>query len=222
VLVLHQVGTVAQARRALADGADGLIAQGGEAGGHVLGVEPALGALARLHAVAGDAPVLAAGGIAGREAARAALDAGAAAVVAGTRFLLTEECRAHPGYKARALGAGRTLRTLLFSAGWSDPHRVLPNAATERWCTPGARGPVPALVLNRLLAPAVRRLPRSAAAALLHHQRAGLPFFCPAPPLAGMDDGLLEVTPLYAGVCAREIHTVVPATEAVALLDPTS
>jgi hypothetical protein len=35
-----------------------------------------------------------------------------------------------------------------------------------------------------------------------------------------MDDRLLEVTPLYAGVCARRIDRVVPAAEAVALLDP--
>jgi nitronate monooxygenase len=147
---------------------------------------------------------------------RAALDAGAAAVVAGTRFLLTEECRAHPGYKARALGATRTLRTLLFSAGWADPHRVLPNAATDRWCTPSARGPAPALVVNRVLAPAVRRLPPGIA----RHQRVGLPFFGPAPLLAGADERLLDVTPLYAGVCAREIDRVVPAAGAVALLDP--
>jgi NAD(P)H-dependent flavin oxidoreductase YrpB (nitropropane dioxygenase family) len=217
VLVLHQVGTAAQARRALADGADGLIAQGAEAGGHVLGVEPTAATLARVLEVADGRPVLAAGGIAGRAAARAALAAGAAAVVAGTRFLLTEECRAHPGYKARALGAPRTLRTLLFSVGWSDPHRVLPNAATERWCAAGARGPALPLALNLALAPAVRRLPPALA---LRGQRVGLPFYAPSPALEGMDERLLEVTPLYAGVCAREIDRVVPAAEAVALLDP--
>jgi NAD(P)H-dependent flavin oxidoreductase YrpB (nitropropane dioxygenase family) len=217
VLVLHQVGTAAQARRALADGADGLVAQGAEAGGHVLGVEPALSTLARLLELADGRPVLAAGGIADRAAARTALAAGAAAVVAGTRFLLTDECRAHPAYKRRALGAPRTLRTLLFSVGWSDPHRVLPNAATDRWCAADARGPALPLLLNRALAPAVRRLP---APALLRRQRVALPFYSPAAPLAGMDDRLLEVTPLYAGVCARRIDRVVPAAEAVALLDP--
>jgi NAD(P)H-dependent flavin oxidoreductase YrpB (nitropropane dioxygenase family) len=217
VLVLHQVGTVPQARRALADGADGLIAQGAEAGGHVLGVSPTPVTLSQVLAVAGDAPVLAAGGIAGSSAARAALDAGAAAVVAGTRFLLTDECRAHPGYKARALGAPRTQRTLLFSAGWSDPHRVLPNAATDRWCASSTRGPAPALALNLALAPVVRRLPPSVA----RGQRVGVPFFSPAPPLAGAEASLLEVTPLYAGVCAREIERVVPAASAVDLLDPT-
>jgi hypothetical protein len=51
-------------------------------------------------------------------------------------------------------------------------------------------------------------------------QRVGLPFYAPAPALEGMDERLLEVTPLYAGVCAREIDRVVPAAEAVALLDP--
>jgi hypothetical protein len=63
----------------------------------------------------------------------------------------------------------------------------------------------------------VRRLPPSVA----RHQRLGLPFFSPAPPLAGADPRFLDIAPLYAGVCAREIDRVVPAAEAVALLDPT-
>lgn len=221
ILVLHQVGTPEQARRALADGADGLIAQGAEAGGHLLGVEPTTTALARLLAVAGERPVLAAGGIASREAAAAALRAGAAAVVAGTRFLLTEECRAHPGYKSRALRAERTIETRLFSVGWSDRHRVLPNAATQRWCARAERGPAPVLALNRLLAPALRRLPPSAVAATIARQRVAVPLYGPSAPLRGMDDRLLDVTPLYAGVCAREIGTVVPAADAVRALDPT-
>ena len=103
--------------------------------------------------------MLAAGGIGSREAARAALDAGAAAVVCGTRFLLTDECRAHPAYKRRVLGAPRTLETLLFSVGWSERHRVVPNAATARWCARSECGPRAVLALNRLLAPAARRLP---------------------------------------------------------------
>jgi hypothetical protein len=40
------------------------------------------------------------------------------------------------------------------------------------------------------------------------------------PALEGMGERLLDVTPLYAGVCAREIDRVVPAAEAVAPLDP--
>src|SRR4051812_44942169 len=120
ILTFAQVGTPEQARQAIDDGVDGLIAQGREAGGHPLGVEPTTSFLGKALEAAGGRPVLAAGGIAARATAREALDAGAAAVVAGTRFLLTEECRAHPAYKQRVLGARRTLDTMLFSMGWSD------------------------------------------------------------------------------------------------------
>jgi nitronate monooxygenase len=220
ITVLAQVGTVEQARTALADGVDGLIAQGIQAGGHLLGVEPTLAFLARALAIADDRPVLAAGGIADRAAAAEALDAGAAAVVSGTRFLLTEECGAHPAYQQRVLGAPRTLDTLLFSMGWSDRHRVVPNAATERWCARDERGPAAVVVLNRVLAPALQRLPPALATATLGRQRVGIPFFGPAAPLAGMDERLLDVAPLYAGECAREIDRVLPAATAVRQLSP--
>lgn len=115
VLVLQQVGTIPQAKQALADGVDGLIAQGREAGGHVLGIEPALDFLGKALSLTAKHPVLLAGGIAEAQDVRRALDAGATAAVAGTRFLLTEECAAHPAYKRRVLDASQTLETLLFS-----------------------------------------------------------------------------------------------------------
>jgi nitronate monooxygenase len=218
VLVLQQVGTVAQAQRAIADGVDGLIAQGIEAGGHLLGEEPVLSALERILAVADGRPVLAAGGINSAAGTSAVLEAGAAAAVAGTRFLLTDESGAHPAYKQRVLGARRTLDTLLFSVGWSDRHRVVPNAATDRWCARSERGPAAVVALNRALAPALHRLPARMATATLSRQRLALPLYGPAAVLEGMDERLLDVTPLYAGVCAAEIHSVIPAAQAVAEL----
>jgi NAD(P)H-dependent flavin oxidoreductase YrpB (nitropropane dioxygenase family) len=218
--VLVQVGTPAQVKRALAEGADGLIAQGVEAGGHLLGVEPTLEFLPKALDLAGGRPVLAAGGIATGEDTSRALAAGAAAVLSGTRFLLTHECNAHAAYKERALGATRTLDTLLFSLGWSDRHRVLPNAATERWCRDDERGPKGVVALNRALAPVLQRLPASLAASTLSRQRVGVPLYGPIAPLAGMDERLLEVTPLYAGECARRITSITSAAEAVAALAP--
>jgi nitronate monooxygenase len=220
VFVLQQVGTVGQAQRAIADGADGLIAQGIEAGGHLLGEEPALSALERILAVADGRPVLAAGGIHSAAGTRAVVEAGAAAAVAGTRFLLTDESGAHPAYKQRVLGARRTIDTLLFSVGWSDRHRVVPNAATDRWCARSERGPAAVVALNRALAPALQRLPPRLATATLSRQRLTLPLYGPAAVLEGMDERLLDVTPLYAGVCAAEIHSVIPAAQAVAELAP--
>jgi nitronate monooxygenase len=215
VLVLQQVGTVAQAARALRDGADGLIAQGIEAGGHLLGVEPALEFLPKALQVAGDRPVLLAGGIAETGDVRRALDAGAVAAVAGTRFLLTDECAAHPAYKQRVLGATETIETLLFSVAWHERHRVVPNAATERWCRNSPLGPGPVRTLNRVAAPLLRRLPSSMSARALRMQRRSLPFYGPASILLGMDEHLVEVTPLYAGRTAGRIRSIVPAAQAV-------
>lgn len=218
VLVLQQVGTAAQARQALQDGADGLIAQGVEAGGHLLGVEPSLDFLPRALDVAGPRPVLVAGGIAEAADVQRALDAGAAAAVAGTRFLLTEECAAHPEYKRRVLGAQRTVATYLFGTGWHERHRVVPNAATDRWCRRDPLGPVAVRALNRAAAPMLRRLPPGAALAVLRHQSPRVPLLGPYALLDGMDERLVEATPLYAGESAARITDVVPAEQAVRAL----
>jgi nitronate monooxygenase len=88
-------------------------------------------------------PVLAAGGIVDQEGVRQALDAGAVAAVMGTRFLLSEESRAHPDDKLRCLQADRTVLTELFGLGWAEaPHRVVPNAATRRCLAVALRLPV--------------------------------------------------------------------------------
>lgn len=130
---IHQCGSVGEAQAAHAAGADAVIVQGVEAGGHVRGTTPAAELLAQAKAaLPGGYPLLLAGGIAERADVERALDAGAAAAVAGTRFLLSEESRAHPEYKRRLLGAEETLLTELFGAGWPAPRRVVPNAATER------------------------------------------------------------------------------------------
>jgi nitronate monooxygenase len=139
---LHQAGSVEEARRARAAGADGVIVQGVEAGGHVRGTTPALALLEEVRvALPADYPLLLAGGIAARGDVEAALAAGAEAAVAGTCFLLAEESRAHPSYKQHLLAAEETILTDLFGAGWPAPHRVVPNAATERWLHPPAALP---------------------------------------------------------------------------------
>ncbi|HYV14959.1 MAG TPA: nitronate monooxygenase [Conexibacter sp.] len=142
---LHQCGSVAEAIAAHAAGADGAIVQGVEAGGHVRGSTPALELLAAARAaLPAGFPLLLAGGIADRGEVERALEAGACAAVAGTRFLLSEESRAHPDYKRRLLAAEETLLTELFGLGWPEaPHRVVPNAATAKG--DGPLTPVPAV-----------------------------------------------------------------------------
>jgi NAD(P)H-dependent flavin oxidoreductase YrpB (nitropropane dioxygenase family) len=140
--VLVQVASADEARAAASAGADALIVQGVEAGGHVQSVVGLLPLLAEVRRAV-SLPLLAAGGIAEAASARAAVAAGAAAVVMGTRFLASDECDAHSRYKARLLEAqGRdTVLTELFDVGWSAPHRVLRNTTYERWRAAG--GPPP-------------------------------------------------------------------------------
>jgi nitronate monooxygenase len=126
--VLIQVGSATAARRAVDAGADIVMVQGIEAGGHVEGERPLLELLGQVAGLG--APVVAAGGIAEAAAARAAREAGADAVAAGTAFLVAEEADRHPGYVERLLAAEDAVLTDVFSIGWPDAkHRVLPNAA---------------------------------------------------------------------------------------------
>lgn len=219
--VLVTVGTPTGARAALSAGADGLVVQGLEAGGHLVGVESVATALPKVLEAAPDGvPVLAAGGVADADDVRRLLDAGATAAVAGTRFLLTEESLAHPAYKQRVLTAERTLVTLLFGLGWPLRHRVVANSATRRWCADDERGPGWVRGLGRVSAAAGRALPLSALDEVTARQRVGLPLYSPALPLAGMPSDSVETTALYAGETLHRIDSVVPAAEAVARLIP--
>lgn len=218
---MHQCGSVAEARAAHAAGADAVIVQGVEAGGHVRGTLPALELHERIRAeLPGDYSTLLAGGIAERSDVQQALEAGAVAAVAGTRFLLSDESRAHPGYKQRGLEASETILTELFGFGWPAPHRVAPNAATERWLGTDPRGPRLHRALNRLSAPAARFAPAASQARLARAQRPGGHLFTP---LGATDDGfanLVDAGPLYMGQTAGRIGEIRPAAEIVGLLTP--
>jgi NAD(P)H-dependent flavin oxidoreductase YrpB (nitropropane dioxygenase family) len=141
--VFHQVGTVPDARRAAAAGVDVLIAQGGEAGGHVAGEVSTLALVPRVMDAVAPRPVAAAGGIADARGVVAALALGAQAAVLGTRFLASAESRAHALYKEALLKAteGDTIRTTLFGYGWPNaPHRTLRTPFVQQWLGQEARG----------------------------------------------------------------------------------
>lgn len=218
VFVMAQVGDVDGAREALAWGVDGLVAQGIEAGGHLLGTLPSLAFLQRVLAVAGSTPVVVAGGVADHADVQAALDAGAVAAAAGTRFLLTHESAAHPSYKARVLAATDTVETTLFGLGWPARHRVVANAATRRWLDPKLQVRPGVARLNRVSAPIGRVITDAMVGLLPRWQRAGLPLLSPAPPLAGVSEEHVDATPLYAGETALRIDGLLGAAEAVDLL----
>lgn len=134
VQVIHQVGSLRDAEAALAAGADVLIAQGHEAGGHVRGTTSTLSLLPQVVALS-DTPVVASGGITCGRGLAAALALGAQGVSFGSAFLATHEANAHSHHKQRLVSAScdDTLHTQLFTGNWHEaaPVRVLHNDITR-------------------------------------------------------------------------------------------
>jgi nitronate monooxygenase len=138
--LICQVQTLRQAQEAADAGADIVVAQGTEAGGH----GAARGTMTLVPEVA-DAlpavPVVAAGGIADGRGLAAALMLGAEGVLMGTRFYASQEAAGHAEAKRRILqGAGDdTLRSIVFDISreniWPAPFngRVMRNAHAEKW-----------------------------------------------------------------------------------------
>ena len=213
---IHQCGSVEEALLAQRAGADAVIAQGVEAGGHVRGTVPAMDLLARVREVLPDPyPVLSAGGIADASDVRARLDAGADAVVCGTRFLMSQESGGHDTYKARLVDARETLLTELFGAGWPAPHRVVANEATARWLGPDRRGPGWLRAFHRATAPVLSRIPVPMQLRLAATQTPGRPVFGPVAATVDGPPNLVEAGPLYAGECVDRIGDIRPAGQLV-------
>ena len=211
---IHQAGSVEEALAAHRAGADGVIVQGVEAGGHVRGAEPAVRILERALALLPRGyPVLSAGAIATPADVRERLDAGATAVVLGTRFLMTNESRAHLAYKQRLLEARETVQTELFGVAWPAPHRVIRNEATERWLRGDPRGPRWVRTLNRLMAPVTVRTPEALRGRMMNRQSVSLPLLSPQAVTDDLPSRLLDVAPLYAGESIARIHDIRPAGE---------
>jgi len=136
--VWEQVGSVADAQRAVADGVDLIVAQGSEAGGHNYGTAGTLALTpAIVDAVGDDAMVLAAGGISDGRGLAAALMLGADGAWIGTRFVATRESAVADEYKQRLVSAhaGDTVLTHVFGRHHPEfnPIRVLKNRVVEEW-----------------------------------------------------------------------------------------
>ncbi len=139
-LLICQVQTLKQAKNAVTDGADILVAQGAEGGGHGIsrGTFPLVPAVVD---AARDTPVAAAGGIADGRGLAAALMLGADGALVGTRFYATQEAAGSAKAKDRIVAAtgDHTLRGILFDIArrsvWPAPYcgRVLRNDFSERW-----------------------------------------------------------------------------------------
>jgi nitronate monooxygenase len=143
-LAICQAQSLKQAHEVLAEGADIIVAEGGEAGGHggTRSTFPLVPAVVDMVGASGrEVLVAAAGGIADGRGLAAALMLGADGVVMGTRFLAAEEALAAPAAKARVVAASgdNTLRTTVFDLvrGYEWPAeftgRALRNRFSETW-----------------------------------------------------------------------------------------
>ncbi|HJU12591.1 MAG TPA: nitronate monooxygenase [Candidatus Binataceae bacterium] len=134
--VIWQCGAVDEARMAREAGADAVMAQGFEAGGHVRGQVTTLTLVPEMRDALPEMPLIAAGGIADARGLIAALALGADGAAFGTRFLASAEAAAHRIYKDRVVRAHAqdTVHTTLFDIGWPDaPHRVLRTTVFDEW-----------------------------------------------------------------------------------------
>jgi enoyl-[acyl-carrier protein] reductase II len=135
IVTMVQVGSVAEARKAARDGADLVIAQGIESGGHVRGKIGLMALLSAVIEAVAPVPVLAAGGIADADAVDAVLQMGAAGAWIGTRFVASHESLAHDVYKQRLVDASTddTYHGHFYSFGWplGTPYRAI--RSREPW-----------------------------------------------------------------------------------------
>jgi nitronate monooxygenase len=139
--IICQVQTLEQARQAASLGADVIIAQGRDAGGHSGMTRGTIGLVPAVVDAVGSIPVVAAGGIADGRGLAAALSLGAAGVSMGTRFTATRESLWDQAMKEKAVTSGgdQTAQTRVFDivrgAAWPAiyPGRALRNQFFEQW-----------------------------------------------------------------------------------------
>lgn len=139
--LILQVQSVDEAKAAARLGADVIIAQGSEAGGHGVTGRALSSLLPSVIDAVAPVPVAAAGGIADGRGLAAALAQGAAGVLVGTRFYAAAESLGHANAKALlvASGGGDTVRTHIFDIvrgiDWPKHYtgRAIRNAFTSRW-----------------------------------------------------------------------------------------
>ena len=131
IKVIPVVPNVKLAKRIEAAGADAMVIEGMEAGGHI-GQQTTMALMENVLPQIKNIPVLVAGGISDGRALAAALLMGAEGVQIGSRFLLTTECPAHPAAKQAIIDATDTDSAV---TGFSRGHgvRCLKNAFTQKF-----------------------------------------------------------------------------------------
>ena len=196
ILWLQTVGDVAAAGAAIDAGADVLVAQGTEAGGNA-GWVTTMVLVPAVVDVAGEAPVVAAGGIADGRGVAAALALGAQGVSLGTRFLATTEMTIDTAWKDRIVAA-----SALDAVKVPHAERVMPPFTLPQVGVPFAPRALRTELIDRLEADPASVDPAEVGPQLLAAVRAG---------------GGHELLP-FAGQSAQLVHEIAPAAELVARL----
>jgi nitronate monooxygenase/enoyl-[acyl-carrier protein] reductase II len=193
---IQTVGDVAAAEQAVAAGADVLVAQGGEAGGNA-GWISTLVLVPAVVDVAGEVPVVAAGGIADGRGIAAALTLGAAGASLGTRFLATDEMAVDPAWKRRIVAADAQEAVKV-----SHSERVMPPFTLPQVGAPFAPRALRTDLIDQLESAPEAVDPSVLGPTLLRAVRAG---------------GGHDLLP-FTGQSAQLVHDIVPARALVARL----
>jgi NAD(P)H-dependent flavin oxidoreductase YrpB (nitropropane dioxygenase family) len=206
-LVLHTVGSAEEARRAVANGVDVIVAQGWEAGGHVGSQVATLPLVPAVVDAVAPVPVIAAGGIGDARGVAAVLALGAQAAWVGTRFLLAQEMPIHEEYRRRLMDADETKAEWypdLYDVGWPDsPHRALRNSTAEEWDAAGR--------------PPLEKRPGQGDVIAHFASGEAIVRYEPAPPMVGTT-GDIEALSQWAGQSVALAKRSQPAAEIVAEL----
>ena len=166
IKVAALAGTKVHAERHVTVGADIIIAQGTEGGGHT-GHIGSMVLLPEVVDAVAPVPVLGAGGIGRGRQMAAAMALGAAGVWCGSVWLTTEEAETHPVVKAKMLaaGSGDTLRSRSITG---KPARMLRTAWTQEWDREDTPDPLGMPLQPMLTSAAMDRINRAA-----HHEGSG-------------------------------------------------
>ncbi|RYG96881.1 MAG: nitronate monooxygenase, partial [Alphaproteobacteria bacterium] len=155
VLIGGMCGSVKHARRHIHAGADVVIAQGSEAGGHT-GELSTLVLVPQIVDAVGAVPVLAAGGIATGRQLAAVLALGAQGAWMGSVWLTSEETDVDPAVVEKLIAADST-QTIRSRCLTGKPVRLLRTAFEEEWASPNAPSTLPAPLQGLLVLPIIHR-----------------------------------------------------------------
>lgn len=205
--VIWQCGSVKEALAAKNAGADAIMMQGFEAGGHVRGTTTTLTLIpATRDAVGPEFPIIASGGFADGRGLAAALALGADAAVFGTRFIASNEAAANSTYQRRLLTAEAedTVHTQLFDVGWPNAaHRVLRTKVVAEWERAGR----PETGKRPGEGESIGKMRRGGLESPLVKYSVSSP--------ANSFEGDIEQLPFYAGMSVSMVREILPAGEIV-------